>query len=799
MDKYLDDKRPDQQVRIQEREIASLRETVEALMESGNKYRSIIENIEDGYYEVDLTGNFIFFNESMARMLGYSGAELMGMNNREFMDPENAKKVFQTFHQVYASGKPSKAVDWALIKKDGEKCHIDTSVSLVRDANQQPIGFHGIARDITARMRFEEVMQRERFFSESLINSMPGIFYLFDATGKFIRWNRNFESVSEYTGDEIASMSPADLFEGRDREHIIRRIQQVFREGQADAEADFLSKSGRRIPHYFTGKLIHIENRPFLIGMGIDITDRKKAEESLKISQELYRQVVENANDAIIILQDGMIVFHNSRTETLTGYSKEELVRIPFISFVIPEDKDAVSKRYFKKLNGENFGGAFSFGILNKNGEELWVEVNTVVVSWKGKPAIQCFIRDVSRQRKLETQLRQAHKMEAIGTLAGGIAHDFNNVISILLGNIEMAMIDVPETNSARQNLEASRKVCLRARDMVNQILSFSRQTKNEPRSVNLAEIINESLTLLRFSIPATIAVHSDIPETPPAILADPSQIHQVIINLCANAAHVMREKGGVIDVRLEEMSLERTHDKSSVGEGVASPAEGLSTGRYMVLSVGDTGGGIPSGIRGRIFDPYFTTKKIGEGSGMGLAVVHGIVKAHGGAVHVDSEPGRGSVFRVFFPVIEGDAAAEKKNLKPVTGGSERILYVDDDPLLVEIGEQMLEYLGYQVTSSTSSVEALALFRSDPGRFDLVITDMTMPRMNGGTLARELIAVKSDIPIILNTGYSDQIDEETAGEIGIKAYLLKPLTMSDLAEAIRKALGENQNADKTET
>ncbi len=765
-----------------ENSIKKQSKTLSALIESEKKYRLILDNIEDGYYEVDTIGNFTFFNQSMSRILGYSSSEMMGMNNRKYMDHENARKVFKTFNYVFTSEMPAKGFGWVFIHKDGSERYIDTSISLIKNSKGYITGFRGIARDMTERKKVEEIIRQEQLFSETLINSLPGIFYLFDESGKFLRWNKNFETVSKYSAAEIGCISPLDLFTGDDRGYISRQIQTVFEIGQADAEAYFVSKSRKRTPYYFTGLLIHIENKPYLIGMGIDITERKASEEALKKSQEQYRGVVENANDAIIILQDGMIVFHNKRTETLMGYSGKELSEIPFINFVVPDDQKMVSERYFKKLNGEKFGnGAFAFGVMNKKGDELWVEINTVLVSWHEKPAVQCFIRDVTLQKKMETQFRQAHKLEAIGTLAGGIAHDFNNILSILLGNTELAMLNVPEWNPARKNLEKSRKACFMAMEVVRQILSFSRQTEQEQKPVDLNEIIRESLKLLRSSIPTTIDIRFNIPETSYVILADPAQIHQVIINLCTNAAYAMRENGGVIEVGLTEKQLDNQ----------SAPHLGLSSGPYAQFSVRDTGDGIDPKILDRIFDPYFTTKQIGEGSGLGLAVVHGIVKNHGGTITVRSESGKGTLFRILFPKIETTLLDKKETARELPRGTEKVLFVDDEISLAEIGKQMLEHLGYQVEARTSPVAALELFKAAPHAFDLVITDMTMPQMTGKMLAQALIGIRPDIRIILNTGHSDQIDENTAKDMGIGAYIMKPMDMMLMARTVRSLLDKS--------
>jgi nitrogen-specific signal transduction histidine kinase/CheY-like chemotaxis protein len=384
----------------------------------------------------------------------------------------------------------------------------------------------------------------------------------------------------------------------------------------------------------------------------------------------------------------------------------------------------------------------------------------------------------VTLQKKLETQYRQAHKLEAIGTLAGGIAHDFNNILSMILGNTELAMLNVPNWNPAWKNLEESRKACFMAMEVARQILSFSRQTEQEQKPVDLCAITWESLKLLRSSIPTTIDIRPSIPDMPYGITADPGQIHQVIINLCTNAAHAMNEKGGVIEVSLAETII----DKQSARNLKLSP------GHYAQLAMSDTGHGIPPQILERIFDPYFTTKQVGEGSGLGLAVVHGIVKNHGGAVSVASELGKGTVFRILFPKIETALAENKEIALEMPGGTEKILLVDDEISLTEIGKQMLEHLGYQVEPQTSPIEALKLFKEDPQGFDLVMTDMTMPQMTGKMLAQELIRIRPDIPIILNTGHSDQIDETKAKDMGIAAYIMKPINMMLLARTIRNLL-----------
>lgn len=746
---------------------------------SEERYRLHFMQASDVIYSIDPEFRIIDISPSVENVLGYKPDQLIGRPFHELnmLAPEYLEKAFSDTMRVL-SGETIASSMYEFIARDGTRRFGEVSgAPLIKDG--KVVATISVARDVTDRKENEKILQRELLFSESLINSLPGIFYLFDEAGNLLRWNRNFETVSEYSASEIVEMTPLDFFAGDEKEYIAARIGKVFINGHADAEAHFVSRSGKQTPYYFTGSLVDIDQAPHLIGMGVDITQIKEAEDALRKSHQQYRDVVENASDAIIILQDDRIVFHNQRAETLTGYSGDELADIPFADFVVLEDKDALLDRYEQKLNGEKFGAAYGFGIMDKHGQRHWVEANTAVVAWQEKPALQCFIRDVTMQKKLEAQLRQSHKLESIGILAGGIAHDFNNIIGIILGNTELAIYNIPDWSPARKNLETARNACFRARDVVQQILGFSRRTEQELKPVLLREVIGESLTMLRSSIPASIDIQMNSTERSGAILADPIQIHQVIINLCTNAAHAMKEKGGIMEVNLKAVTLDDVSVRLYAG---------LSPGPYMELMVRDTGRGIDPEILDRVYDPYFTTKDIGEGSGMGLAVVHGIVKNHGGAITVYSEPGKGTVFKILFPEIEAQPVSEKQRSEEAPRGKENILFVDDEPALVEIGEQILQHLGYAVTSKINPVDALELFKSDPYRFDLVITDMTMPQMTGKALVRELIGVRPDIPIILTSGYSDQIDDEKAREEGIRAYVMKPLNIAQLSNIIRSVL-----------
>jgi CheY-like chemotaxis protein len=383
-------------------------------------------------------------------------------------------------------------------------------------------------------------------------------------------------------------------------------------------------------------------------------------------------------------------------------------------------------------------------------------------------------------KKKLEAQLIQAQKMEAIGTLSGGIAHDFNNILSAVIGYTEIALDDAEKGSLLERNLRGVLQAGKRAKNLTKQILTFSRQAELELKPVQVKMVAEEALKFLRASLPTTIDIYRDL-ASDSLIMGDPTQIHQLLMNLCANAGHAMKENGGILEVILADVEL----DSNFIAQH-----PGMIAGPHLKLIVSDTGPGMTTEILKRIFDPYYTTKDKGEGTGLGLSVVHGIIRSNAGAITVYSEPGKGSTFNVFFPVIEEEIRAEAAVEELLPTGNEKILFVDDEPTLVEITNQMLKRLGYDVVTKTASNEALDLFQAQPEKYDLVITDMTMPGMMGDELAGKLMQIRPDIPVILCTGFSQRITEKKAKHLGIKAFLMKPLVMRSLAVTIRKVLDE---------
>ena len=517
------------------------------------------------------------------------------------------------------------------------------------------------------------------------------------------------------------------------------------------------------------------------------------SEEALKQSEEKYRQLVNHAPTGIyrVDFNTGKLVSVNDVMCEYTGYTKEELLNMNALDFLTEESQKRFLDRLDKLFNGKQIPRTAEYKARAKDGHEFWIFLDARYEYDKnGKPKGATVVAHDITDRKqaeeeklrLEDQLQQAQKMEAVGTLAGGIAHDFNNILSVIIGYTELILMNGNVDSEVKQNLKEIFNASKHARDMVKQILAFSRQSKNERKPIQVRHIVKEALKMLRASLPATIKIQQKIEKNTGVIEADPTQFHQVLMNLCTNAAHAMHEKDGVLEISLSNIDWDQNAD--------ARPPE-LQPGPYLKLSVSDTGDGIHPEAQDQIFEPYFTTKEKGEGTGLGLAVVQGIIKSHNGAVTIESQVGQGSTFHVYLPIIERNVTTDEDVSAPLPMGQERILLVDDEQPLVEIGKQMLERLGYTVASRTSSIEALALFKAQPNRFDLVITDIVMPNMTGEKLAEKLMDIRADIPVIFCTGYSEKFTRQHASEMGVRSFLMKPLLMQDLANTVRQALAAN--------
>jgi PAS domain S-box-containing protein len=671
---------------------------------------------------------------------------------------------------------------------------IEDSAAPIKGTDDKVIGAVMVFHDVTEKRKAENALraseERLRRFYES---GLVGVTY-WNMDGAIMEANDKFLEIVGYNREDLVAgkidwmnMTPAEY-----RHLDERSVAELKTTGvnEVPFEKEYVRKDGTRVPIIMAGTMLD-EARFNGVAFVLDITERKRMEEELRRSRDelelrvlertesLRRQagLLELAYSAIFVRDlEGRITFWNARAEEMYGWTKAEVGMVTDTllktQFPVPFDEYMAALTKEGRWEGELVR-------TTKEGRQITVLSRQALQRDEaGDPlAIMEIDLDVTEARRTEQQLRQAQKMEALGTLTGGIAHDFNNILAAMMGFTELAKGRAFKESRQEHHLQKVLDAGLRGRELIKQMLTFSRKTEQEKEPLQLSSVVKEAMNLLRASIPSTVSMRVHVDGEPGLVLADPTQMQQILMNLCTNAAHAMREKGGVLDVELSDFSpLENGN------------TDGMKPSPYMKLVVRDTGAGIPSEVVDKIFDPFFTTKKQGEGTGLGLSVVLGIVKQHDGHITVESEPGRGSTFTVYLPKVAEQPRVKTVGEESVPTGHERVLFIDDEETLTEMGHELLEELGYEVTVKNDSIEALALFMADPVRFDLVVTDQTMPEMTGIELARKLMAVRPDIPVILATGFSHAADATTAGAVGIRAFLMKPLTKGELARTVRKVL-----------
>ncbi|MFP4040347.1 MAG: PAS domain S-box protein [Desulfosudaceae bacterium] len=750
----------------------------QALSENIERQTGIIESLNDGYYECDLPGNAILVNQALCEMFGYTRNEMMGLNYRDYMDEETAAYIKKKFNEVYRTGQAKRSLEYKIFRKNGSSLFVDVSVTLIRDSRGRATGFRGIIRDITERRQNEEQLKMFRRFIES---SGEGVGWS-DQEGRVVYANSTMARIlGEDSQEQLRGKYVTDYYDKDTREWMENSILPVVhRDGEWKGEMIVQNKKGFQISTlndiFFIGdESGHVRYHATITR---DISDLKKAEQALRESEEKYRLLVNNASDAICIAQDEVLKFVNPRLVALLEYSSMELSRRSFMDFIHPEDSPQLRDIYLRRIKGEQAPATYSFRVFTKSGRMLWMQNNAVRITWDGRPAILNFIRDITLQKNMEEQLRQSVKMEAIGTLAGGIAHDFNNILAAIMGYTEVIMGEILDGTRSQRNLRQIRKAVMRARELVRQILTFSRPGGESLKPLQLAPIVKEVLKMIQATAPANIEIDRDIAAYPINVMADPTQIHEVVMNLCANAIQAMGE-GGTLLVSLAVVELD---NDDLPGHKDVSP------GQFARMVIKDSGAGMSPEVGDRIFEPYFTTRPHGEGTGLGLSVVHGIVDSLGGVVEMSSRVDAGTTFRIYLPIVDA-AEKEWEEVSADTrlpGGEGLILLVDNDPQLVDSGRQLLEQLGYRVETTTDARIALDLLGQRAAAFSLVISDTVMPKMSGTELALEIYKIRPDLPVILCSGNDTRISniEETM----IQKYLNKPFVARDLAWAVRDVL-----------
>ena len=604
------------------------------------------------------------------------------------------------------------------------------------------------------------------------------------------------ESVFGYTFEELMNLNIYDFLTPDSANRVMGILDQEVEKnkfGKAEPqrlEVEVLCKDGLTVWAEVSARFLRDDNNQIesILCVLRDVSERKKLEEELLENKKRFQSLYNNAPDMYFTVSpDGIIISVNQFGADYLGYSVDELVGNFVWKIVYKDDLKKIQSQMAEIFNQKLQKSELEFRKIRKDGSILWVHERIRLILDENDTPIELWIicRDITSRKKVETekaqlesQLRQAQKMESIGTLAGGIAHDFNNILGAIIGNIELAIDDVPEGNHAHYSLDQIKKAVIRATNIVRQLLTFTCNTSIKLQPIAFTPVCKDAIKFLRSTIPTTIDIRTNFQAEDDTVLADPTQIHQTLMNLCSNAAQAMTQKGGAITIRVENETL----------DDASGTFPELSMGEYVKLTVADTGPGIDEQNIDRIFDPYFTTKEVGKGTGMGLSVVHGIVKSNNGSISVDSQLGKGTTFTILLPLVFEKPEQKTKIMEDIPTGKESILLVDDEESLLVVGREVLERLGYTVESTLSPIEALQKFSSNPDHFDLIITDMTMPQMTGAALSKKIKEIRNNIPVVLCTGYSDLIYEDNAEEMGLNAYIMKPIRMKEIAKTIRTVL-----------
>ena len=758
-------------------------EMTSALVDSEERFRTAFMTSPDSVTISSLTDNgegfFVDVNEGFCEFTGYKAEEVLGKSSTETNIWDNPQDKDHLLSTLKRQGQVAN-LEMKFRLKNGSAKTVLVSARVMNLGGEPHI--LTVTRDIDEWKKAEQSLRKseERFRQVADLSGdwiwevdEKGVFsYCSSAVLQVLGYNPE-ELVGQRNFLEITESGELDGSVMKLLDHFNRRLQfhkYITRHAHKDGRIVIMETSGTPIMNddgLFTGYR----------GANTDITERVRASES----QELLAAVVEHAAESIVVTDtNGAIKYVNPAFEQTCGYSKDEAIGVnPRILKSGKHSEDFYAGLWETIARGDTWRGHF---VNRKKDGSLFEEDATISPLRDATGQIANYVglkRDVTKEVSLQNQLAQSQKMEAIGTLAGGIAHDFNNILFAIIGYTEMAIEDLPVDSRPRRDMGQVLSAAKRAAEMVKRILTFSRQTEPQRILLDLAPIVKEGLKFLRGSIPSTIEIRQKIESSLGMVEADPTQIHQVLMNLCSNAGQAMKDTKGIITVELAEIALDESYTDQHIS---------LKPGRYVKLSVSDTGYGIPRENIGRIFDPYFTTKGIGEGTGLGLAVIHGIVSSHGGSVTVHSIPGQGSTFNVFLPVVKREAHLEIAADSSMPMGTEKILLVDDEETLVVMGQAILERLGYQVVTSTDPLRALEVFSSDLSGFNLVLTDLMMPKMTGLELAKQIKTLNPEIPIILCTGFGNKFSEEEVEGLRFSGIIRKPMSNREVAQTVRKAL-----------
>ncbi|MGD0036726.1 MAG: PAS domain S-box protein [Bacteroidota bacterium] len=785
-------------------DITERKQAEETLAKERFLMNMLMDNVPDHIYFKDKESRFIRMNKSQATRFGLSDpAGAVGKTDFDFFSEQHARPAFEDEHKIMKTGQPLIGLEEKETWPDGRVTWVTTTKMPLRDREGEIIGTFGISKDITERKQAEEALHESQALYHSFVEHMPAGVFRKDSEGRYIFVNSFFCQLKGLKADEILGKTPHELAAYETTIENTRTPETIGTQrtlaDQGTEHHKLIMSTGRSIEleeiypqpdgttQYYQivkspvfasdGKIIGTQ------GVQFDITQRKKAEIELKESEERYRRLVEFSPDAIAVHSEGKIVFVNPAAITLLGAnSASELIGKPFLDIIHPDYRDSIHQQIIAVMKEEYAFPLTEQKFLRLDGSIIEVEVTALPTIYKEKSAMQIVVRDISEQKKLQSQLLQTQKIQSIGTLAGGIAHDFNNILGIILAYSSLLNKNQLSPDKFANSITAINQAVQRGAALVRQILTFARKTDIVFQPMDISELIHELLLMLEQTFPKTITFSESIANNLPFIFADRTQIHQALLNLCINARDAMPDGGSISIAAGRHTREQMTQQFPSANEE-----------EYVCLTVTDTGKGMDEATRLRVFDPFFTTKEKGKGTGLGLSVVYGVVQAHHGFIDLKSEPGHGTTFRLFFPVPTTNkqtTASQQPTESFEIGGIETILFVEDEEMLVQMVSFLLESKGYNVLCARDGLEAVNIYQSHKQEIALVLTDMGLPVLTGSDEFKKLKKINPSVKVVFASGYFEPDVKSELLKDGANGFIQKPYEPDDVLRIIRKVLDQ---------
>ncbi|MFO7964695.1 MAG: PAS domain S-box protein [Desulfobacterales bacterium] len=788
-----------ERIKYLENEKEKSKKQIRELRESEQKYRFLTEGVSDIVWTLDLDLNPTYVSPLIEKSLGFTPEERMRQKANKMMTPDSFEKVKLTLERELAAECTGNAdperttrIETDYFHKNGCIVPMENVVRGIRNNEGKLIGIQGVSRDITERKKAEIQIQQEKGLSDSIINSLPGIFYLFDEKRKILRLNRRFERVTGYAKDELVRFEPPSLFNEQESPLIEQSIRETFRTGKSTITAHIVSKTGERTPFYLTGARLELNERSCLVGVGVDITHLKKAEEALEEKNKLLQNITDNMLDLLALTDTRGNVKFLSASHRALGYDPDKEIGENVLKNVHPDDLEKAAAALTHSFRNGKWRRKIQYRHLKADGGYVWLEtIGTFIKDSNGKiKELVVSSRDITEvkqaeqeRKRMQAQFTQAQKMESVGRLAGGIAHDFNNMLNVIIGYADLAMAKIPPSSPIRNDLQEILTAGRRSTEIVRQLLAFARKQIIAPRSLHLNTTIEDGvIKMLR----RLIGEHIDLIWKPgkhvQKVIMDPVQLDQILANLIVNARDAIEGVGKII-IETGMAVLDQAYCKHHPG---------FIPGEFVLLTVSDNGCGIDKAVLNKVFEPFFTTKEIGYGTGLGLATVYGIVKQNNGFINAYSEPGLGTTFKIYLPVHSGEAGMDRpeKKVKTPQGRGETILIVEDEETIVDLAKAILEKLGYHVLAAQTPGHAVRLAQTHAGNIDLLLTDVVLPEMNGRTMADHISALNPDIKVVFMSGYTSNIIAHHGVLNKGVHFIQKPFSNVLLAEKVREVLDE---------